>query len=97
MMPQTLASIVTPKSMPVRIAVPCEPSKYRSMSSPYTAMIDSPNRNVSRAAYRNHHRARKVSFRSASERAPSDSSAYAGVCTKLKKYSRPIHVIPAST
>src|SRR5688572_11702220 len=65
-----------------------------SMSSPYTAMIESPNRNVSSAAYLNHQSARNVSFRRASERAPSDSSAYAGTCTKLKKYSRPIQVTP---
>jgi hypothetical protein len=46
--------------------------------------IQTPERNVSRAPKRNHHSARQVIVRIASERVASLTSAKAGVCTKLK-------------
>ena len=51
-MPHTLRNIVMPKSMPVRIAVPPAPDRYRSVFSPSPWMPTSstPKRNVSSAA-----------------------------------------------
>ena len=56
-----------------------------------------PVRKVRAAAQRNHQSARHVSLSKASPRAAGLSSAYAGTWTKLKKYSRPIHVMPPNT
>src|SRR3954469_2844757 len=59
--------------------------------------INRPKRNVDMAAQRNHHSARHVSLSKASLRACGLNCAYAGVCTKLKKYSKPIQAMPDST
>src|SRR5437660_12306700 len=47
---------------------------------------------VNIAAYRNHQRARHVSLSKAVLRADGSISAYAGVWTKLKNQSSPIHI-----
>src|SRR5262245_54812859 len=56
-----------------------------------------PLTNVAAAAHRNHHRARDVSLSMALFRAAGSISAYAGTCTKLKKYRSPIQVMPTKT
>ena len=53
-----------------------------------------PDPQVRAAAQRNHHRVRQVILRSASPRAPSLISPKAAPWMKLKKYRRPIQVIP---
>jgi hypothetical protein len=49
MIAQTFTNIVMPRSMPVRMAVPCAPEKNASWSSA-SMIIEMPNRNVARAA-----------------------------------------------
>src|SRR5437870_8446725 len=60
-------------------------------------MIKRPNATAAAAAHRTHHRARHVSLSNALLRAAPSISAYAGVCTKLKNHSRPIHIIATTT
>src|SRR5260221_3999967 len=60
-------------------------------------MISSPNTTVAAADQRNHQSARQVSLSNASLRELASISAKAGVCTKLKYHSRPIHITATMT
>src|SRR5580765_7804910 len=66
-------------------------------SLPPTAITSSPKATVATAAHRNHQSARHVSLSNALLRAAPSISAYAGVCTKLKNHSKPIHIIATMT
>src|SRR3954471_1774945 len=61
------------------------------------AMMSSPNAMVAAADQRNHHSARQVSLSNASLRELASISANAGVCTKLKYQSNPIHITETMT
>src|SRR5437763_7245506 len=60
-------------------------------------MINSPNTTVAAADHLNHQSARQVSLSNASLRELASISANAGVCTKLKNHSRPIHMTATMT
>src|SRR5437899_3118507 len=66
-------------------------------SLPPTAITSSPKATVATAAHRNHQSARQVILSNALFRAAPSISAYAGVCTKLKNHSSPIHIIATTT
>ncbi len=72
---------------PMRIDRPLgvvQKSSKRSPSSFWAPRIHTPERKVSSAPKRNHHKARQVMVRIASDRVASLTSAKAGVWTKLK-------------
>ncbi len=87
MMTHTLVNIVMPRMAPNAMDVPGTLWKYVLKSLPrffWNPRIISPVRSVSSAPKRNHHSARQVILRRASERLSAVISAKAGVWTKLK-------------
>ena len=97
---QTLRNIARPKRMPIASVGPCGVWTQKSLPKvPFGAipMMSRPNNTVAAADQRNHQSARHVSLSNASLRELASISAYAGVCTKLKNHSRPIHMIATIT
>ncbi len=96
----TLRNITRPKRMPIASVGPAVLCTQKSLpKEPFgaIAMMSRPNTTVAAADQRNHQSARQVSLSNASLRELASISAYAGVCTKLKNHSRPIHMTATMT
>ena len=81
---QTLLNMMMPRIPPAAMAVPGTDEKYSRVSESLKTRIRMPVSTVNIAPQRNHHSARQVTLRMASERPSPLISANAGTCTKLK-------------
>jgi len=74
---------------------PLSPPKPLPKMKYYQMSIRSPDRNVNIAPQRNHHKARGISWGTTCLRTAGSRAPWKWALIRLKKYNRPIQVIPA--